>query len=205
MDYIEYTEEQLNELKSKDIAMCQLIEKIGFIQRESSPDLFDALIRSIVGQQISRKAAFTVYTRLTERVGITPETIANAELITIKECGMSMKKAEIIQEIAYATITGNIKISEYEHMTDDEIIQDLTKLRGVGVWTAEMLLMFSLNRLDILSYNDLIIKKSICRLYGLEKLSKKDYVHYKNLYSPYGSIASLYLWEFNQLESMVEI
>ncbi len=90
-------------------------------------------------------------------------------------------------------------------MTDDEIIKDLTKLRGVGVWTAEMLMMFSLNRLNILSYNDLIIKKSICRLYGLEKLSKKDYLYYKDLFSPYGSIASLYLWEFNQIESLFGI
>ncbi len=205
MDYIKYTNDQLNELKSKDKTMCELIEKVGVIKRDLSPDLFEALIRSIVGQQISRKAAFTVYTRLSERVGITPDQIANASLLTIKECGMSMKKAEIIQEIAFAVITGNIKINEYEHMTDKEIIQDLTKLRGVGVWTAEMLLMFSLNRLDILSYNDLIIKKSICRLYGLEKLSKKEYNYYKELYSPYGSIASLYLWEFNQLESLFEI
>ncbi len=205
MKYFSYTTEQLNELKSKDITMSDLIEKVGTLQRELSPNIFDALIRSIVGQQISRKAAFTVYNRLIERVGITPENIANAKVLTIKECGMSLKKAEIIQEIAFATITGNIKIYEYENMSDDEIIKDLTKLRGVGVWTAEMLLMFSLNRLDILSYNDLIIKKSICRLYGLEKLSKKDYEYYKNLYSPYGSIASLYLWEFNQLESLFEI
>ncbi len=179
MNYIKYTNEQLNELKAKDKVIGEVIEKIGVIKRELSPDLFEALIRSIVGQQISRKAAFTVFNRLKERVGITPENIANADVLTIKECGMSLKKAEIIQ--------------------------DLTKLRGVGVWTAEMLLMFSLNRLDILSYNDLIIKKSICRLYGLEKLSKKDYAYYKELYSPYGSIASLYLWEFNQLETMVEL
>ncbi len=205
MKYISYTDQQLDELKNKDKVMRELIEKVGVIKRDLSPDLFDALIRSIVGQQISRKAAFTVYTRLTERVGITPENIANADVLTIKECGMSLKKAEIIQEIAFATITGNIKINEYPNMSDDEIIKDLTKLRGVGVWTAEMLLMFSLNRLDILSYNDLIIKKSICRLYGLEKLSKKDYAYYKNLYSPYGSIASLYLWEFNTLESLFEI
>ncbi len=205
MKYIQYTNEQVSDLKTKDKTMCDLIEKVGVIQRELSPDIFDALIRSIVGQQISRKAAFTVYNRLTDRVGITPENIANAKVLTIKECGMSMKKAEIIQEIAFATITGAIKINDYENMTDEEIIKDLTKLRGVGVWTAEMLLMFSLNRLDILSYNDLIIKKSICRLYGLEKLSKKDYDYYKNLYSPYGSIASLYLWEFNQIESLFEI
>ncbi len=93
MEYIKYTDEQLNELKTKDKTMCELIEKIGIIKRELSPDLFDSLIRSIVGQQISRKAAFTVYTRLTERIGITPENIANSDLITIKECGMSMKKA----------------------------------------------------------------------------------------------------------------
>ncbi len=205
MDYIMYTSEQLNELKNKDKTMCELIEKIGVLERELSHDLFASLIRSIVGQQISRKAAFTVYNRLSERIGIEPENIANSELLTIKECGMSMKKAEIIQEIAFATITGGIKINDYPNMTDEEIINDLTKLRGVGVWTAEMLLMFSLNRLNILSYNDLIIKKSICRLYGHEKLSKKDYQHYKELFSPYGSIASLYLWEFNKLESLVQI
>ncbi len=198
--YFNYTEEQLLELKATDKKLSELIDKIGLIKRETNPHIFNELIRSIVAQQISTKSALTVNKRLIDTIGLEPETLASAKVEDIQSCGMSMIKANNIQAIAKAYLDGSLHIDDYENMSDEEIISDLVKLRGVGEWTAEMLLLFSLNRYDILSYNDLIIKKSICRLYGLEKITKKEFKAYKELFSPYGSIASLYLWEFNKFE-----
>ncbi len=198
--YFNYTEQQLLELKAKDKKMSDLIDKIGIIKRETNPHIFNELIRSMVAQQISTKSAVTVSKRLVENIGLEPECLANARVEDIQSCGMSMIKANNIQAIAKAYLDGSLHIDEYENMTDEEIIADLVKLRGVGEWTAEMLMLFSLNRYDILSYNDLVIRKSVCRLYGLEKVTKKEFKHYKDLFSPYGSIASLYLWEFNKFE-----
>ncbi len=196
--YFKYTTTQLNELKDKDETLANLIDKIGMIERETNPHTFNELIRSMVAQQISTKAAITVSKRLAENIGLSAESLASANVEDIQSCGMSMIKANNIQAIAKAHLDGSIHIDDYENMTDNEIIEDLVKLRGVGEWTAEMLLLFSLNRYDILSYNDLVIRKSICRLYGLEKITKKEFKHYKDLFSPYGSIASLYLWEYNK-------
>ncbi len=196
--YFNYTEQQLLELKAKDNKIAELIDKIGIIKRETNPHIFNELIRSMVAQQISTKSAVTVNNRLIDNIGLAPENLANAKVEDIQSCGMSMIKANNIQAIAKAYLDGSLHIDEYENMSDDEIIADLVKLRGVGEWTAEMLMLFSLNRYDILSYNDLIIKKSVCRLYGLEKITKKEFKAYKELFSPYGSIASLYLWEFNK-------
>ncbi len=198
--YFKYTTEQLCELKTKDETLANLIDKIGMIKRETNPYTFDELMRSMVAQQISTKAAVTVSKRLKDKIGLSAENLANANVEYIQSCGMSMIKASNIQAIAKAHLEGSIHINDYENMTDNEIIQDLTKLRGVGEWTAEMLLLFSLNRYDILSYNDLVIRKSLCRLYGLEKITKKEFKYYKDLFSPYGSIASLYLWEYNKYE-----
>ncbi len=198
--YFNYTEEQLLELKAKDKKLSELIDKIGLIRRETNPHIFNELIRSIVAQQISTKSALTVNKRLIDTIGLEPETLASAKVEDIQSCGMSMVKANNIQAIAKAYLDGSLHIDDYENMSDEEIIEDLVKLRGVGEWTAEMLMLFSLNRYDILSYNDLIIKKSVCRLYGLEKITKKEFKAYKELFSPYGSIASLYLWEFNKFE-----
>lgn len=197
--YFEYTKQQLDELKQKDKKLSILIDRIGEIKRPINPNVFNELIRSIVAQQISTKAAITVFTRLSDNIGITPKELLNADIVDIKNCGMSIKKAENIKLIVDAYYDKTILIDEYSSMSDKDIIDDLIKLRGVGKWTAEMLLLFSLNRMDILSYNDLIIKKSICRLYGYEKISKKEFEKYEQLFSPFGSIASLYLWEYNKL------
>lgn len=196
--FFKYTNEDLEQLKEKDQKLCELINKIGYIKREINPNVFNELIRSIVAQQISTKAAITVTKNLKENVGLYPKNLCTANIMDIKNCGMSIKKAENIKMIATAYINKTVLIDDYNSMSDMEIIEDLVKLRGVGEWTAEMLMLFSLNRMDILSYNDLIIKKSICRLYGYEKISKKEFTKFKKLYSPFGSIAALYLWEYNK-------
>ena len=195
MYIFEYGEKEIEHLKKRDKRLGAAIDKIGLIKREIIPEPFTALVSSIVGQQISGKAAKTVWSRLSLLlVGITPENIIEADISAIKSCGMSGKKAGYIKGIAWAAISGEVDFCKLNTLTDEEIIKKLSALHGVGVWTAEMLLIFSLCRPNVVSYKDLAICRGMINLYGLKELSKENFDKYRKRYSPYGSVASLYLW-----------
>jgi DNA-3-methyladenine glycosylase II len=158
--------------------------------------LFTALINSIVSQQISSKAAATVWKRIQEHFGaIIPLTIASATIEEIQQCGLSTRKAGYIKGIAETVVQGELNISEFPELPDNEIIKRLSSLHGIGVWTAEMLMIFSMQRPDVVSWGDLAIRRGMMNLYGLKELNKAKFERYKKRYSPYGSVASLYLWE----------
>ena len=196
MHIFHYTQAELETLKKKDKKLAAAIEKIGIIERPVNPDVFAALIDSIVAQQISAKAARTVSGRLEEFCGkITPERIHAADIEEIQKCGMSMRKAGYIKAAADAVYSRTLDLEALHEMPDDEVIKHLSALPGIGVWTAEMLLIFSLGRKDILSFGDLAIRRGICKVYGHKTLTRAQFLRYKKRYSPYGSIASLYLWE----------
>ena len=200
MSIFEYGQKEIDYLKSKDKKLSAAIDQIGMIQREVTPDPFEALISSVVGQQISTKAAVTVWNRLVELLGsINPETISEADISKIQVCGMSQRKAGYIKGIAEAAISGEVDFNLLHTMSDEEIIKKLSSLHGVGEWTAEMLLIFSLNRPNVVSYKDLAIRRGMMNLYGLKELPKEKFEKYKKRYSPYGSVASLYLWALSVL------
>lgn len=170
------------------------------IERRIIPDPFTALVSNIVGQQISSKAAETVWNRLCNLLGnITPESIAEASLSDIQGCGMTLRKAGYIKGIADVAISGEVNFDILHTLSDDDIIKKLTSLNGVGVWTAEMVLFFSLCRPDVVSYEDLAIRRGMMKLYGLKELTKEKFYRYRKRYSPYGSVASLYLWALSVL------
>lgn len=195
MYIFKYGEKEIKHLKKRDKRLGAAIDKLGIIKREIIPDPFTALVSSIVGQQISSKAAKTVWERLLMLLGeITPEIIAKADISAIKGCGMSQRKAGYIRGIAEAAISGEVDFARLHTLTDEEIIEKLSSLQGIGVWTAEMLLIFSLCRPDVVSYKDLAICRGMMNLYGLKELSRESFEKYKKRYSPYGSVASLYLW-----------
>ena len=193
-----YGEKEITYLGKKDKQLLKIISAIGKIERQVTPNLFEALVESIIGQQISSKAAATVNQRLRDRFNgeISPEKVAATNHFHIQECGTTLKKAGYIKIAADAILHGKIKLDNFSTMTDEEIIVQLTQLPGVGVWTAEMLMIFSLQRPNIISYDDLIIRRSIMKLYKLEELTKEQFGIYKNQYHPYASIASLYLWAY---------
>ncbi len=198
MEFFEYGQKEIEYLKSKDKKLGAAIDKIGMIKREINPELFTALVSSIVSQQISKKAAETVWNRLCSLLGnITPESIAQMTLSEIQGCGMTVRKAEYIKGIESAAIIGEINFSTLHTLTDEEIIKKFSALNGVGIWTAEMLLIFSLCRPDVVSYGDLAIRRGMMRVYGLTDLPKEKFNKYRKRYSPYGSVASLYLWELS--------
>lgn len=198
MEIFEYGEREIEYLKRKDKKLGAAIERIGMLEREITPDPFTALVSSVVGQQISNKAAETVWGRFCSLIGtITPENVAKANLSDIQGCGMTLKKAGYIIGIANAALSGYVDFKGLYVMTDEEIIDKLSSLNGVGIWTAEMLLIFSLCRPDIVSYRDLAIRRGMMNLYGLKDLSKEQFERYRKRYSPYGSVASLYLWSLS--------
>lgn len=150
-------------------------------------------------QQISTKAAFTVKNRLIEQVGrITPETISKQDIENIQLCGMTMRKAKYIKNIAKAAVNKRINLDNLNLLSDKEIINELVKLEGVREWTAEMLLIHSFERPDVLSYKDLGIRRGLKKLYSLEDISKEEFEVYRKKYSPYNTVASLYLWKISE-------
>jgi len=198
MRIFKYGPAEVNYLKSQDKLLGLAIDRIGIIERETNPDLFTALINSIVSQQISKNAAATVWSRLCDCLGeITPETIASTPVEMIQKCGLSMRKAGYIKNISEQETKGELNLSEFRNLSDVEIVKRLTALNGVGIWTVEMLMIFSLERPDVVSWGDLAIRRGMMNLYGLETLSKSEFDAYRKRYSPYGSVASLYLWELS--------
>lgn len=200
MNVFKYGQKEIIYLKNKDRKLGAIIEQLGIIRREITPDPFLALVSSIISQQISKKAAKTVLNRLYNSLGnITPENIQNASQKYIKDCGITYRKAGYIKGIAEAALSGEVNFDVLHSMDDSEIIKKLSTLKGVGVWTAEMFLIFSLCRPDVISYGDLGIRRGIMNLYNLDTLTKKDFDVYRVRYSPYASVASLYLWELSVL------
>jgi DNA-3-methyladenine glycosylase II len=195
MEIFQYGQEEIEYLKKKDKKLAVAIERIGFVERQIIPDVFTALINSIVSQQISMKAADTIWTRMQERFGkITPETIALKTAEEVQQCGITMKKAGYIKSIADAMISGEFNIAELSQLPDDEVCKRLSALNGIGVWTAEMLMIFCLQRPNIVSWDDLAIRRGIMMLYHHKKLDKVKFEKYKRRYSPYGTVAAFYLW-----------
>lgn len=183
-------------LSKKDPQLRRVIERLGPIERPMRKGLFEALIRQIVGQQISMKAMWTVWGRFKEKFGtLTPEALLAASPEEIQACGLSYRKVSYIQSAALAVATKEVDLESLPEKTDEEVIQELTKLKGIGRWTAEMLLIFTLGRPDVLAWDDLAIHRGMRMVYHHRRITRELFEKYRRRYSPYGSTASLYLWE----------
>lgn len=195
MSLFKYGKAELDHLKRRDRKLGRAIDRIGMIERQVTPDLFEALVHSVVAQQISSKAAATVWGRLCGNLqDITPEKVASADVALIQQCGLSMRKASYIKGIGEAAVSGDLDLAGLREMSDARVIERLSSLPGIGVWTAEMLMIFSLCRPDVVSWGDLAIRRGMMNLYGLKDLSKTQFDRFRKRYSPCGSVASLYLW-----------
>lgn len=196
MAIFEYDQSSIDYLQKKDKKLGAAIERIGRVERQVIPDLFTALVHSIVGQQISKQAAATVWNRVQEYFGeITPARVAIASSEEIQQLGMSLRKATYIKGVAEAALEGSLDLDRLNSLPDGEIIERLSSLHGVGVWTAEMMLIFSMQRPDVVSWGDHAIRKGMMNLYGLTELTREQFDKHRKRYSPYGTVASLYLWE----------
>jgi len=174
------------------------MEVIPFYERETDEDLFRSLMNNIVGQQISMKAQETVWKRfLAHFQSITPETIAKASLEEIQSLGVSFRKAGYLKGTAEMIERKELDLEKLYNQSDEAVIKELVRLPGIGPWTAEMLLIFTMGRKDVLSFGDLAIKKGLMMLYGHETITKEIFEEYRQRFSPYGTLASLYLWEIS--------
>lgn len=193
--YFIYGKKEIEHLTKRDKKLGEAIKRIGPIKRTVQPELFPALVKSIVGQQISTKAQATIWDRMQEKFRpLTPDVLANVQLEEIQSCGISMRKATYIQGSAQAILDGEVDLEALETMSDKEVCAQLTKLKGIGIWTAEMLLTFSLQRPDIVSYGDLAILRGMRMLYRHRKITPELFAKYRKRYTPFGTVASLYLW-----------
>ena len=194
--YFAYGGRETDYLKSRDRKLGEAIDKIGFIKWQTEPDLFKAVVYSIVAQQISGKAAETVYGRLAALAGeLTPKSLAGMDAGCIQKCGMSMKKATNILDFARKIHSGEFDIDALSSLPDSEVIERLSSLRGIGAWTAEMLLLFTLQRPDVLSRLDFGIIRGMRMVYRHRKITKEMFERCRRRLSPCGSVASLYFWK----------
>jgi DNA-3-methyladenine glycosylase II len=195
-------------LAASDPTMAALIERVGPIdiatrlsrRKEERPvDAYGALLRAIVGQQLSTKAARTIYLRVVDLFGgstPSPEQLLEASEEDLRACGLSGRKTEYVRDLASHVLSGELELDRLEQLGDEEVIEEIVAVRGLGQWTAEMFLLFHLERPDVLSGGDLGIRKAIQIEYGLEEMPPpKRVIEIGEPWRPHRSLASLYLWE----------
>ena len=193
--FFPYGETETAYLAARDKRLAAAMAQIGQIERAVNPDLFAALINAIIGQQISTKAQATIWARFqTAFAPLTATRIAALSAEDIQRCGVSMRKAGYIKSIAETVASGTLDLSALQGLPDGEVCTQLSALNGIGVWTAEMLMLFSMQRQDILSYGDLAIRRGLRMLYRHKAITPTLFTKYKRRYAPYASVASLYLW-----------
>ena len=193
--YFQYGETEISYLKAKDSRLGQVIEELGHIYREVDPDLYSAVLHQIIGQQISSKALATVWHRLQDSV----ENVNASNILTLGEeglhsLGISYRKEKYITDFSRQILQGEFDPSKVLALPDKKVIEELTKVKGIGVWTAEMILLFCLQRPNVFSFDDLAIQRGLRMVYHHRKIDRKLFEKYRCRFSPYCSVASLYLW-----------
>jgi DNA-3-methyladenine glycosylase II len=195
-------------LAAADPTMAALIERVGEIDiatrlrrrsEERPADAYGALLRAIVGQQLSTKAARTIYGRVLDLFGggtPSPEQLLEASEEDLRRCGLSGRKAEYVRDLAAHVLSGELELDRLGELSDERVVEEIVAVRGLGQWTAEMFLLFHLERPDVLSGGDLGIRKAVQIEYGLEEMPAPQRVlEIGKPWRPHRSLASLYLWE----------
>ena len=186
-------------LLRRDPVLAAVIKKHGAcgLAAAQRADHFSALVRAITGQQLSTKAAATIYGRLVALMpgGVTPEALSALADDQMRACGMSRQKIGYFRDLCEKALSGVVRLDSLESMTDDEVIAALTQVKGIGRWSAEMFLMFRLHRPDVLPVDDLGIVNAVKNVYGLRKRPTADRIRkIGEAWRPYRSVASWYLW-----------
>jgi len=187
------SEQAIEHLRNDEI-LNPVVNEHGPLTLEPADNLFQRFVVSIIRQQVSMDSAAAIRERLFNTVDVTPTTIANTSPETLQTVGLSQAKTEYIQNVATAFLKQSYSHQYFEEMTDDEALDELTSIRGVGPWTARMVLMFGLGRPDIFPVEDLGIRKGMHALFN-EDMTKTEMQDVATRWKPYRSYASLYLWQ----------
>lgn len=186
----------LDWLRGRDGRPAEAIGVIGIIRREKIPDPFSGLLRAVTGQQISAAAHAAVWKRFAAAAGeITPEAVLALGESGARAAGLSGRKADYALGIAREFVSGNLAAKNLAAMPDEEVINRLTALKGVGRWTAEMTLIFTFGRENVFSVADYGIRRGLRMLYSTPEITPAFAAKIKKRYSPFATAASLYLWE----------
>ena len=190
-----YWQEATRALAKADPVMAKLIRVHLNATLASRGDPFQTLLRSIVGQQISVKAADSVWARVCAAVAITPEAVNAQTIDVLRGCGLSQRKAEYARDLAAHFVTGRIHARDWPDMPDEVVIEELTAVRGIGRWTAEMFLIFNLMRPNVFPVDDIGLQKAIWRHYfGGEKQPLSTLRAQGETWAPWRTVATWYLW-----------
>ena len=195
MAIFRYGEAELSWLRSRDEKLGKAIDIIGPVEREVDPDLFSSVMHHIIGQQISTKAQATIWARMQDALGeVTPATVLAAGESKLQSFGMTYRKVGYLTEFARRVEAGEFDLDAVAAMSDEDAIAALDALPGIGRWTAEMILLFCLERPNVFAFDDLAIQRGLRMLYHHRRITPQLFAKYRRRYSPYGSTASLYLW-----------
>ena len=183
-------------LARRDPVLAGIMRERPRIALQSRGDPFQTLARSIVGQQISVKAAQSVWNRLAGAVpAVAPEAVAELRLRRLRACGLSGRKSEYLRDLARHFVDGTIQVQRWPEMDDEAVIAELIQVRGIGRWTAEMLLMFSLLRPNVLPVDDLGLRRAASRHYFEgEEVGADELRAFGARWEPWRSVATWYLW-----------
>jgi DNA-3-methyladenine glycosylase II len=195
---LEVVTKAMRHLRKRDPILRPVIERVGPVTVRLEKNRFQALVGSIIAQQISGKAAKAIGQRLLAAVRprrLTPEVVAAIPIERLRSLGLSPQKASYIHDLAAHVADGRVRLSRAHRMTDDAVIEELVQVKGIGVWTAQMFLIFSLGRPDVFPHGDFGVRAAIKKLYGLPDLPNKEQSFaIAEPWRPYASIAAWYCW-----------
>jgi DNA-3-methyladenine glycosylase II len=191
-----YWKEATRELSARDPVLRKLVANSKGLALRSRGDAFNTLARSIVGQQISVKAAQSVWNKLVATVPeMHPDAVRSHGADTLRACGLSRSKVTYLHDLAHHFAEDKLSVERWEHMTDDELIAELTQVRGIGRWTAEMFLIFYMTRPDVLPLDDIGLQRAMSLHYNKGKpLSRPRLIAIAKRWQPWRSVATWYMW-----------
>lgn len=183
-------------LSRRDAILKPLIRAVGPCTLKHNPNHFEILVRSIISQQISTKAAIAIGNRFLAKVRkFQPKSILAASDDDMREAGLSRGKQASLRDLAQKCSDGTVPLKKIAVMEDAEVIERLIEVRGIGVWTAEMFLIFSLGRLDVMPVGDYGLRAGLLKHYALDELPKKERIHeLTEVWKPFRSIGTWYIW-----------
>lgn len=195
-------DKKVQSLASTDQALSRLINFLGNCELSVEEDGFKCLTKYIIGQQISDKARETIWQRMCSNISVvTPETVLSTDDSVFRKIGLPQRKVEYIKILAMEILNGGINFNEFRLLSNQEIRSQLTTLKGIGTWTADMYLMFSLGRENVFASGDGTIKRAIQWMYGLEQPpSKKKLSDFFDKWVDEATIVSAYLWKATELD-----
>jgi len=196
-------ERGVKHLRRADPVLKKVIRQAGPFTLKLKRDRFQALVYSILSQQISGKAAAAIRKKLEDRVGpdgLTPQFLSTLGIEDLRAVGLSKQKASYILDLAQRVHTGTLPLERLARLSDDAVIEALVEVKGIGVWTAHMFLIFSLGRLDVMPHGDYGVRSAIQKLYGLDELPNRQTCdRIAERWRPYASIAAWYCWRSLEL------